>query len=69
MDQPKAQTQEQHKATSLLASCVIFLVALNLRPAIVAVGPLLSSIGTTFGWGESIQGAIRLPAPSRFCAV
>lgn len=58
MDQPKAQTQEQHKATSLLASCVIFLVALNLRPAIVAVGPLLSSIGTTFGWGESMQGLL-----------
>lgn len=58
MDQPKAQTQEQHKATSLLASCVIFLVALNLRPAIVAVGPLLSSIGITFGWGESMQGLL-----------
>lgn len=58
MDQPKAQTQERRKATPLLASCVIFLVALNLRPAIVAVGPLLSSIGTTFGWGESIQGLL-----------
>lgn len=58
MEQPKVQTQEQHKAAPLLASCVIFLVALNLRPAIVAVGPLLSSIGTTFGWGESIQGLL-----------
>ena len=58
MDQPKAQTQERRKAAPLLASCVIFLVALNLRPAIVAVGPLLSSIGTTFGWGESIQGLL-----------
>lgn len=58
MDQPKAQTPEQRKAAPLLASCVIFLVALNLRPAIVAVGPLLSSIGTTFGWGESIQGLL-----------
>lgn len=58
MEQPKAQTLEQRKATPLLASCVIFLVALNLRPAIVAVGPLLSSIGTTFGWGESIQGLL-----------
>ena len=34
------------------------MVALNLRPAIVAVGPLLSSIGTTFGWGESLQGLL-----------
>lgn len=58
MEQPKAQTPEQRKATPLLASCVIFLVALNLRPAIVAVGPLLSSIGATFGWGESIQGLL-----------
>ena len=58
MDQPKAQTQERRKAAPLLASCVIFLVALNLRPAIVAVGPLLSSIGATFGWGESIQGLL-----------
>lgn len=58
MDQPKAQTPEQRKAAPLLASCVIFLVALNLRPAIVAVGPLLSSIGAAFGWGESIQGLL-----------
>ena len=58
MDQPKAQTQERRKAAPLLASCVIFLVALNLRPAIVAVGPLLSSIGVTFNWGESIQGLL-----------
>ena len=58
MEQPKAQTSEQHKVSPLLANCVIFLVALNLRPAIVAVGPLLSSIGATFGWGESIQGLL-----------
>lgn len=58
MEQPKAQMSEQRKASPLLANCVIFLVALNLRPAIVAVGPLLSSIGATFGWGESIQGLL-----------
>lgn len=58
MDQSKAQAQERRKAAPLLASCVIFLIALNLRPAIVAVGPLLSSIGTTFGWGESLQGLL-----------
>lgn len=48
----------QSRRTTLLASCIIFLVALNLRPAIVAVGPLLSSIGATFGWGESLQGLL-----------
>ena len=62
MNQPKAQTQKQaeqgNSHTTLLLSCVIFLVALNLRPAIVAVGPLLSSIGVTFDWGESIQGLL-----------
>lgn len=52
------QPLEQHKRTTLLLSCVIFLVALNLRPAIVAVGPLLSNIGATFGWGESLQGLL-----------
>ena len=44
--------------TTALASCVIFLVAANLRPAIVGVGPLLSGIGASFGWGESIQGLL-----------
>ena len=49
----------QHQNLSpVLMSCVIFLVALNLRPAIVAVGPLLSNIGATFGWGESLQGLL-----------
>ena len=46
------------KRTALLMSGVIFLVALNLRPAIVAVGPLLSSIGAAFEWGESLQGLL-----------
>lgn len=52
------QPLKQHKRTTFLISCVIFLVALNLRPAIVAVGPLLSSIGAAFGWGESLQGLL-----------
>ncbi len=41
-----------------LAAAVIFLVALNLRPAIIAVGPLLSQIGTSLGWGESLLGLL-----------
>jgi CP family cyanate transporter-like MFS transporter len=52
------QPPKQRKRTTLLISCVIFLVALNLRPAIVAVGPLLSNIGAAFGWGESLQGLL-----------
>ena len=41
-----------------LAAAVIFLVALNLRPAIIAVGPLLSQIGTSLDWGESLLGLL-----------
>ncbi len=41
-----------------LSAAVIFLVALNLRPAIIAVGPLLSQIGTSLGWGESLLGLL-----------
>ncbi len=41
-----------------LSAAVIFLVALNLRPAIIAVGPLLSQIGVSFGWGESLLGLL-----------
>ncbi len=41
-----------------LSAAVIFLVALNLRPAIIAVGPLLSQIGASFGWGESLLGLL-----------
>ncbi len=41
-----------------LSAAVIFLVALNLRPAIIAVGPLLSQIGASLGWGESLLGLL-----------
>lgn len=56
----RTETNSQAKAnsTTLLMSGTIFLVALNLRPAIVAVGPLLTGIGATFGWGESLQGLL-----------
>ena len=41
-----------------LLSAMVFLVALNLRPAIVAVGPLLETLGNDLGWGESAQGML-----------
>lgn len=44
--------------TAGLLAALVFLVALNLRPAIVAVGPLLSQIGLDLGWGESLQGLL-----------
>lgn len=39
-----------------LLAAMVFLVAMNLRPAIVAVGPLLEGLGRDLGWGESAQG-------------
>ena len=35
---------------------LIYLVALNLRPAITAVGPLLPQLGVELGLGETAQG-------------
>ena len=49
-------TDSRHKVR--LSAAVIFLAALNLRPAIIAVGPLLSQIGASFGWGESLLGLL-----------
>ena len=51
-------TGTDSKHTVQLSAAVIFLVALNLRPAIIAVGPLLSQIGASFGWGESLLGLL-----------
>ena len=51
-------TDADHRHKAQLSAAVIFLVALNLRPAIIAVGPLLSQIGASFGWGESLLGLL-----------
>ncbi|NEG96644.1 MFS transporter [Bifidobacterium sp. SMB2] len=45
-------------ATPALLAALIFLVALNLRPAIAAVGPVLTRIGGDLGWGESLLGVL-----------
>ncbi|WP_376863144.1 MFS transporter [Bifidobacterium leontopitheci] len=39
-------------------AALIFLVALNLRPAIVAVGPVLTRIGDELHWGETVLGLL-----------
>ena len=41
---------------------LIFLVSLNLRPAIAAVGPVLAQMGTDLAWGEGVQGVLT-PSP------
>lgn len=51
-------TTKSPSTTAPLLAALVFLVALNLRPAIVAVGPLLSSIGDALGWEETLQGLL-----------
>lgn len=46
------------KRTQTILAALIFFVALNLRPAIISVGPLLTQIGTSFGWGEALLGLL-----------
>lgn len=55
--------------TSTLLSALIFLVALNLRPAIAAVGPVLIRIGADLGWGESVLGILGAMPLWAFAAV
>lgn len=42
----------------LAVAALIFLVALNLRPAITAVGPVIAEIGATFDIGEGLLGLL-----------
>lgn len=42
----------------VVMSAMIFLVALNLRPALTSVGPLLPVFGPELGLGESLQGLL-----------
>lgn len=52
-----------------LWAALVFLVALNLRPSITAVGPLLEQIGTDLSWGESVQGVLTSIPLIAFAAV
>lgn len=52
------ETMESGPATPPLLAALIFLVALNLRPAIAGVGPMLTRIGDDLGWGESVLGVL-----------
>lgn len=56
------------RSTGIWAA-LIFLVALNLRPAIAAVGPLLTRMGDDLGWGSGLQGALASVPLLAFAAV
>ena len=56
------------KATGLWAS-LIFLVSLNLRPSIAAVGPVLERIGSDLGWAGGLQGMLAAIPLAAFAAV
>ena len=50
------RTQRTAQSTVLVA--LVFLVALNLRPALTTLGPLLPQIGVDEGIDESVQGLL-----------
>lgn len=55
--------------TPALLAALIFLVALNLRPAIAAVGPVLVRIGSDLDWGEGTLGMLGAMPLWAFAAV
>ncbi|WP_223852062.1 MFS transporter [Bifidobacterium myosotis] len=55
--------------TPALLAALIFLVALNLRPAIAAVGPVLVRIGSDLAWGEGTLGMLGAMPLWAFAAV
>ncbi|PWG63614.1 MFS transporter [Bifidobacterium callitrichidarum] len=63
------ETLESGPATPPLLAALIFLVALNLRPAIAGVGPVLTRIGDDLGWGESVLGVLGAMPLWAFAAV
>jgi CP family cyanate transporter-like MFS transporter len=71
---PEDTTLSTHATTDAMAIAAIFLVAINLRPGIVSVGPLLPSIIDEFGLSHAaasllvsipdvLMGALALPTP------
>ncbi|MBW3080498.1 MFS transporter [Bifidobacterium saguinibicoloris] len=56
-------------AVPALLAALVFLVALNLRPAIAAVGPVLARIGDDLGWGEGVLGVLGAMPLWAFAAV
>ena len=50
-------------------AALVFLVSLNLRPSIAAVGPVLSQIGTGLHWAEGVQGVLTAIPLLAFAAV
>lgn len=60
---------ESTAPTPALLAALIFLVALNLRPAIAAVGPVLARIGSDLDWGEGTLGMLGAMPLWAFAAV
>lgn len=52
-----------------LGAALVFLIALNLRPALTSVGPLLPMIGREFSLGEGAQGLLGAMPLLAFAAV
>ena len=65
----RTERTERTAPTPALLAALIFLVALNLRPAIAAVGPVLTRIGGDLGWGEATLGMLGAMPLWAFAAV
>ncbi|MGB3414636.1 MAG: MFS transporter [Microbacteriaceae bacterium] len=48
----------RNKNTAFVLSAMVFLVALNLRPALTAVGPIIDQIGAELSLGEGALGVL-----------
>lgn len=56
------------RSTGIWAA-LVFLVSLNLRPSIAAVGPVLEQIGADLGWAGGLQGLLAAIPLLAFAAV
>ncbi|MFV0286797.1 MAG: CynX/NimT family MFS transporter [Demequina sp.] len=57
-DAPARRTSRASLTVASVMTALIFLVALNLRPALTSVGPLLPQMGADLGLAEGTQGLL-----------
>ncbi|WP_084078042.1 MFS transporter [Demequina sp. NBRC 110057] len=68
-DAPARRAPRAGLTTASVMTALIFLVALNLRPALTSVGPLLPQLGDDLGLGEGAQGLLTALPLLAFAAV
>lgn len=68
MGMERLRLVSNRRSTGVWAA-LVFLVSLNLRPSIAAVGPVLEHIGADFGWAGGLQGLLAAIPLLAFAAV